>query len=94
MLERDSEALAKIPLMPGWMVLHSPEYRQYSEGFPRAVVDLSDAAKARDLDGRDALSNVDDELLSVSSIHEKQPDRQVERNGASRAVRPNGELPP
>jgi hypothetical protein len=50
MLQRDSEALAKIPLMPGWMVLHSPEYRQYSEGFLRAVVDLSDAAKARDLD--------------------------------------------
>ena len=32
------------------MVLHSPEYRQYSESFLRAVVNLSEAAKARDLD--------------------------------------------
>jgi len=50
MLEHESDSLARIPLMPGWMVLHSPEYRRYSEGFLRAVVDLNTSAKARDLD--------------------------------------------
>jgi cytochrome c556 len=50
LLERESDALAKIPLQPGWMVLHSPEYRQYSESFLRAVVDMNASAKARDMD--------------------------------------------
>jgi hypothetical protein len=50
LLEEESEKLANIPLMPGWMVLHSPEYRRYSEAFLRATVDLNSAAKQRDLD--------------------------------------------
>jgi hypothetical protein len=50
LLEQESEELAKIPLMPGWMVLHSPEFRRYSEAFLRATVDLNSAAKQRDLD--------------------------------------------
>jgi hypothetical protein len=50
LLDQESEELAKIPLMPGWMVLHSPEYRRYSEAFLRATVDLNSAAKQRDLD--------------------------------------------
>jgi hypothetical protein len=50
LLERESDALAKIPSMQGWMVLQSPEYRRYSEAFLRATGDLNTAAKARDLD--------------------------------------------
>jgi hypothetical protein len=50
MLERSASELAKIPTMPGWMVLHLPEYRRYSEAFLRATVDLSTSAKLRDLD--------------------------------------------
>jgi hypothetical protein len=50
MLERASNELAKIPTMPGWMVLHLPEYRRYSEAFLRATVDLNASAKLRDLD--------------------------------------------
>jgi hypothetical protein len=50
LLERESEALTRIPSMQGWMVLQSPEYRRYSEAFLRATGDLNTAARARDLD--------------------------------------------
>ena len=50
LLERESDALTRIPSMQGWMVLQSPEYRRYSDAFLRATGDLNIAAKARDLD--------------------------------------------
>ena len=49
-LERDSEALARITERPGWMVLTTPEYARYSRGFVAAAQDLAQAAQDRDLD--------------------------------------------
>jgi hypothetical protein len=78
MLERESGSLAKIPLQPGWMVLHSPEYRQYSEGFLRAVVDLHAAAKARDLDA--AALQFQSLTMSCYQCHRYMKDRRIARN--------------
>jgi hypothetical protein len=50
LLERESTALAKATDAPAWTVLKGPEYMKQSDAFLRALRELTDAAKARDLD--------------------------------------------
>ena len=49
-LQRHSEALAAITADPAWTVLKTPEYATQSQAYVRALQDLVDAAKRRDLD--------------------------------------------
>lgn len=50
LLERESVALVQLTKDLGWMVLKTPEYRRQSDTFLRALEDMVDAAKHRDLD--------------------------------------------
>jgi len=50
LLERESMALAKATESPAWMVLKGPEYMKQSDAFLKALRELTDAAKAHDLD--------------------------------------------
>ena len=50
LLERESTALAKATDAPAWKVLKGPEYMKQSDAFLQALRELTDAAKARDLD--------------------------------------------
>jgi hypothetical protein len=50
LLERESAALAKATELPAWTVLRGPEYMKQSDAFLQALLELTDAAKARDLD--------------------------------------------
>jgi hypothetical protein len=49
-LEQHSVALARATESPAWSVLKSHEYQQQSTAFLRAIQDLVEAAKQRDLD--------------------------------------------
>jgi cytochrome c556 len=49
-LETQSRALAQVTNDPRWQVLKSPEYRDHTQKFVRAVDDLHRAAVQRDLD--------------------------------------------
>ena len=49
-LDRESGELVKATELPAWSVLKSPEYLRQSAAFVRAIQDLRDAAKSRDLD--------------------------------------------
>lgn len=50
LLERESMALAKATESPAWTVLKGPEYMKQSDAFLKALRELTDAAKAHDLD--------------------------------------------
>ena len=50
LLDRESAALAKVTEVPAWTVLKGPEYLKQSEAFLKALRELRDAAKERDLD--------------------------------------------
>ena len=50
LLERESEALSRMPELAGWMVLNTPEYVRYSRAFVGAVEDLRQAGVDHDLD--------------------------------------------
>ena len=50
LLDRESAALGRATQAPAWVVLKGPEYMKQSEAFLKALRDLSDAAKERDLD--------------------------------------------
>ena len=50
LLDRESAALAKVTETPAWTVLKGPEYMKQSEAFLKALRELSDATKERDLD--------------------------------------------
>ena len=50
LLDKESAALARVTELPAWSVLKTPEYLRQSAAFVRAIQDLRDAAKARDLD--------------------------------------------
>lgn len=49
-LDEHVTALRKITEQPAWMVLQSPEYARQTARFVRALNDLADAARRRDLD--------------------------------------------
>lgn len=48
--EEQSQALRRLTDEPSWSVLRSPEYVQYTQRFVRALDDLVEAAKRKDLD--------------------------------------------
>ena len=50
LLDRESAALARATDAPAWTVLKCPEYMRQSEAFLKALRELGDAAKERDLD--------------------------------------------
>ena len=50
LLDRESAALARATDAPAWTVLKRPEYLKQSEAFLKALRELSEAAKERDLD--------------------------------------------
>ena len=50
LLDRESAALARATDAPAWTVLKGPEYLKQSEAFLKALKELSDAARERDLD--------------------------------------------
>lgn len=50
LLDRESAALARATDAPAWTVLKGQEYMKQSEAFLKALRELSDAAKERDLD--------------------------------------------
>ncbi len=50
LLDRESAAMVRMTELPAWSVLKSPEYLRQSAAFVRAIQDLRDSAKARDLD--------------------------------------------
>jgi len=50
LLERESAALAKATDSPAWAVLKGAEYMKQSDAFLQALRELTDAARARDLD--------------------------------------------
>jgi hypothetical protein len=49
-LDRESRALAQSTKDPAWTVLDTPEYRRHTAVFVRAIDDLVEAAKLRDLE--------------------------------------------
>lgn len=49
-LDRESRALAQSTKDPAWTVLETPEYRRHTAAFVRAIDDLVEAAKLRDLE--------------------------------------------
>jgi hypothetical protein len=51
LLDRESSELAQVTKSSAWSVLYSPECTRQSGAFLRAIDDLRDAAKGRDLDG-------------------------------------------
>lgn len=50
LLERETQALARVPEQPGWSVLTTAEYVRYSQAFLNATNDLLVSARSRDLD--------------------------------------------
>lgn len=50
-LDRESRELALVVRDPAWSSAMMPEYVRYGEAFLRATDDLTEAAKARDLEG-------------------------------------------
>lgn len=50
LLDRESAALVRATELPGWSVLKSPEYLRQSAAFTSAILNLREAARARDLD--------------------------------------------
>jgi len=50
LLERESQALARVPEQPGWSVLTTAEYVRYSQAFLNTTHDLLASARARALD--------------------------------------------
>ena len=50
LLERESREMASLVRDPGWSALVIPGYMRYSEAFLRAIDDLSEAARLRDLE--------------------------------------------
>lgn len=50
LLEHESVALSRLTETPRWEDLKTPEFRGYSDDFLKAILDLTEAAKARDLD--------------------------------------------
>ena len=53
-LEQQAMALRKLTDQPAWMVLRSPEYARQTTRFTRALDDLVEAARRRDLDATPA----------------------------------------
>jgi len=49
-LEQEGLALRKVTTRSAWTVLESPEYARHTDRFVRALDDLVDAARRRDLD--------------------------------------------
>ena len=50
LLDRESAALAKATDVPAWTVLKGPEYLKQSEAFLKALRELRESARERDLD--------------------------------------------
>jgi hypothetical protein len=50
LLERESAALLRITESPQWSEVNSPELRRYSDAFVKAIRDLTESARRRDLD--------------------------------------------
>ena len=50
LLEQESTALSRVTKTEGWNVLTSPDYLRQSAAFVRAMDDLVEAAKQRELD--------------------------------------------
>lgn len=50
LLDRESREMALVVRDPAWSSAMMPEYVRYSDAFLRAMNDLTEAAKARDLD--------------------------------------------
>ena len=49
-LEASAVAIRKLTAQPGWMVLQSPEYARQTSRFTRALDDLLEAARRKDLE--------------------------------------------
>jgi len=76
LLDRESAALAEATKSPAWSVLlYSPEYIRQSGAFLRALDDLRDAAKGRDLDG--AASNYVSLTLTCFQCHRYMKNRRL-----------------
>ena len=64
-LEQHSVALVRATESPAWSVLKSREYQQQSTAFLRAVQDLAEAAKQRDLDA----AGLDYVSMTLTCLH-------------------------
>jgi hypothetical protein len=51
LLDAETKALTQVTRDPAWSVLQFPEYARQSAAFVRAVDDLTEAARLRDLEG-------------------------------------------
>ena len=49
-LDKESAALMRATELPAWSTFKSPEYLRQSAAFIRAIQDLRDSAKSRDMD--------------------------------------------
>ena len=75
LLDRESAALAKATEVPAWTVLQGPEYMRQSEAFLKALRELRDAAKGRDLDA--AAQRYNTLTTSCFACHRYMKDRRL-----------------
>jgi hypothetical protein len=50
LLERESVALLRVTESPQWSEVNTPELRPYTDAFVKAIRDLAESARQRDLD--------------------------------------------
>ena len=67
MLAQRSQALQSITRQPGWQVLQSPEYRDYTAAFQKAAQAVADASTKRDQ--RTALTAYNQLVASCVECH-------------------------
>ena len=75
LLDRESAALANVTEAPAWTVLKGPEYMKQSEAFLKALRELRDAAKERDLDA--AVQRYNALTTSCFACHRYMKDRRL-----------------
>jgi hypothetical protein len=75
LLDRESAALAKVTEMPAWTVLKGPEYMKQSEAFLKALRELRDAAKERDLDA--AVQRYNALTMTCFACHRYMKDKRI-----------------
>jgi hypothetical protein len=75
LLDRESAALAQVTETPAWTVLKGPEYMRQSEAFLKALRELRDAAKARDLDA--AVQRYNSLTTTCFACHRYMKDRRL-----------------